>query len=117
RLEVANAWELSRRRFWAFCALGALGTIPIGLVALATDAMWPSFDSLMDAITGPRERMPPLATAAIAVQRAQQWLVPRVLIDFLTTMVYAAVAVALVSYSYKALTGHRPEDRLTPKWD
>ena len=117
RLDVAGAWEFTRGRFWSFFALGAVGTIPVALLALLMDSVWPSFDALMDAITGPRERMPPAASAVIAVRRAQNWLPGRVLFDFVMAMVYTAVAVALVSYSYKALTGHLPEDTLSPKHD
>jgi len=115
RLDFTGAWVLTRRKFWSLLAVAVLGTIPIGIVALAIDSLWPSFDSLMDTITGLRESRPGLAVAATAVRRAQDWLLVRAFLDFVTSIVYTAIAVALVSYSYKALTGRAPEDVLTPK--
>jgi hypothetical protein len=117
RLDLAGAWEMTRGRFWSLFALGLIGSIPIGVAALAIDSLMPSFDSLMDTITGPRERKPPAATAALAVRRAQTWLPLRVLFDFVMVIIYAAVAVALISYAYKLLTGRQPHDTLTPKPD
>jgi len=109
RIDVAGAWRLTRGKFPSLLALAVLGSIPIGLVALAVDSALPPFDSLMDAITGPRTRMPTLTDAAKAVRRAQKWLPLRTLFDFATAIVYTAIAVALVSYAYKALIG-RPLD-------
>ena len=115
RLDFTGAWAPTRGKFWSLLAVAVLGTIPIGIVALAIDSILPSFDSLMDAITGLRESRPDLAVAATAVRRAQDWLLVRAFLDFVTSIVYTAIAVALVSYSYKALTGRAPEDTLTPK--
>jgi len=109
RVDLVSAWTLTRGRFWSLLALAVLGSIPIGLVALVIDSALPSFDSLMDAITGPRQNIPRLTDAVMAVKRAQHWLALRIFFDFVTSIVYTAIVVALVSYSYKALTG-RPLD-------
>src|SRR5262245_14379671 len=110
RFDVATAWKLTRNRFWTLLTLVLLASIPLGLMALTIDSTLPSFDSLMDAITGPRQGMPSAAAAAAAVARAQDWLVLRVLLDFAASIVATAVTVALISFSYLALTG-RPLDR------
>jgi hypothetical protein len=110
RLDVPAAWTLTRHRFWTLLALVLLASIPLGVIALAIDSALPSFDSLMDAISGPRQGRPSAAVAAAAVARAQDWLVLRVLLDFAASIVATAVMVALISFSYLMLTG-RPLDR------
>jgi hypothetical protein len=110
RFDFPAAWQLTRNRFWSLMALVLLGSIPLGLMALAIDSALPSFDSLMDAISGPRQGMPSASAAAAAVARAQDWLVLRVLLDLAASIVATAVTVALISFSYLALTG-RPLDR------
>jgi len=117
RFDLAAAWTMTRSRFWSLLALAVLGSIPIGLVALMVDSVLPPFDSLMDAITGPRVRMPTLGDATNAVRRAQTWLWVRALFDFATSIVYTAIAVALISYAYKALIGRRLDEPLTPGKD
>ena len=112
RLDLAKAWAMTRGRFWSLVALGLLGLIPISALMLITDALLPPFDSLMDSITGPRVRMPHLAEAMTAVRRAQTWLPLRMLFEFLTSIIYTAVAVALISLSYKALLGRSFDDPL-----
>ncbi|MFL5096569.1 MAG: hypothetical protein ACJ8ES_14800 [Xanthobacteraceae bacterium] len=114
RLDFPAAWRLTRHRFWSLLALVLLGSIPLGLMALAIDSALPSFDSLMDAISGPRQGMPSASAAAAAVARAQDWLVLRVLLDFAASVVATAVTVALISFSYLVLTG-RPLDRPLPQ--
>src|SRR5947209_5351802 len=96
RLDVAATWRLSRGRFWSLLALVILATVPIGIVGLMTEQLLPPFESLMDAITGPRETAPPLAVAAAAVRRAPHWLVVRAGLDFLISIVSTAIAVALI---------------------
>jgi hypothetical protein len=110
RFNFPNAWQLTRNRFWSLLALVLLGSIPLGLMALAIDSALPSFDSLMDAISGPRQGMPSASAAAAAVARAQDWLALRVLLDLAASIVATAVTVALISFSYLALNG-RPLDR------
>jgi hypothetical protein len=112
RLDVAATWRLSRGRFWSLLALVILATLPIGVAALVTEAWLPPFESLMDAITGPRETIPPLSLAVTAVSKAQHWLVVRVLLDFLISIISTAIAVALMSYAYKALIGQPLEPPL-----
>jgi hypothetical protein len=80
RLDVVGAWQLSRGRFWSLLALGLVGTIPLGIVVMVIDSIWPSFDSLMDTITSTRERVPPATTAVAAARRAQNWLFARALL-------------------------------------
>ena len=116
-IDALGAWRLTRRRFWSLLALAVLGSIPIGLVALVIDSVLPPFDSIMDAITGPRVRMPALVDAANAVRRAQKWLPARALFDFTTSIVYTAIAVALISYAYKTLIGRRLDEPLSPQHD
>jgi hypothetical protein len=115
RLNLGGAWTMTRGRFWSLLALGLLGAIPIGIVVLAIDSIWPSFDTLMDAITKSREQVPPASTAAAAVRRAQDWLFARALFDFLATVLYTALMAAIASYAYKALTGLSPGDTLVPR--
>ena len=117
RIDVAGAWLLTRGRFWSLLALAVVGSIPIGLVALMVDSALPPFDSLMDAITGPRTPIPALADAVNAVRRAQKWLLLRALFDFATSIVYTAIAVALISYAYKTLIGRRLDEPLRPRGD
>src|SRR5262245_14382534 len=117
RIDVAGAWRLTRGRFWSLLALAVFGSIPIGLVALMVDSVLPPFDSLMDAITGPRGSRPTLADATNAVRRAQAWLVVRTLFDFVTSIVYTAIAVALISYAYKTLIGRPLDEPLRPAKD
>ena len=117
RVDVAGAWRLTRSRFWSLLALAVAGSIPIGLVALMVDSALPPFDSLMDAITGPRTPIPALADAVNAVRRAQKWLPLRALFDFATSIVYTAIAVALISYAYKTLIGRRLDEPLRPRGD
>ena len=114
RLDVAGAWQLTRGRFWSLLALGLVGTIPLGIVVMVIDSIWPSFDSLMDTITSARERVPPATTAAAAVRRAQNWLFARALLDLVVMVAYTALMAALASYAYKALTGRSPDDRVIP---
>jgi|SRR5215475_1637506 len=107
RLAIAGAWKLTRNRFWSFLAIVVLGSIPIGLIALAIDSFWPSFDSLMDSITSPRQERPETAVAAAAVARAEDWLLVRVGLDFAASIVSTAVTVGLISYAYLTVTGGR----------
>src|SRR5262245_53152534 len=87
RFDLASAWSLGRGRFWTLLALALFAAVPIGVVGLVIDSLLPSFDSLMDAITSPRNPRPHVAQAITAVGRAQKWLALRVLLDFLTTLV------------------------------
>jgi hypothetical protein len=112
RLDLAGAWQLTRGRFWSLFALALLGAIPLGIVVMGLDSIWPSFDSLMDAITSANERMPPATTAAVAVGKAQDWLFVRALFDLIVLVAYTALMAAVASYAYKALIGRRPEDTL-----
>ena len=114
RLDVAGAWQLTRGRFWSLLALGLVGAIPLGILVMVIDSIWPSFDSLMDAITSVRERLPPATTAAGAVRRAQSWLFVRALLDLVVMIAYTALMAAIASYIYKALTGRRPDETLSP---
>jgi hypothetical protein len=112
RLALARAWDLTRNRFWSLLGIMLLGSIPIGIMALVIDSSWPSFDTLMDAITGPRQSEPSAAEAAAAVARAEDWLIMRVVLDFLASIVSTAVTVALISHAYLRLTGGRLEPLL-----
>jgi hypothetical protein len=112
RLDLAKAWAMTRGRFWSLAALAILGLVPVLILALSIDAVLPPFDSLMDSITNARVRVPRVAEAMQAVRRAQSWLPLRVLFEFLNAIVYTAVAVALISLSYKALLGRSFDDPL-----
>ena len=114
RVDIAGAWQLTRGRFWSLLALGLVGAIPLGILVMVIDSIWPSFDSLMDAITSVRERLPPATTAAAAVRRAQSWLFVRALLDLVVMVAYTALMAAIASYIYKALIGRRPDETLSP---
>src|SRR5262249_32599267 len=106
RVDIAGAWALTRRRFWSMFALVLLAVVPTGLLAVAIDYGLPNFDSLMDAITGPRETVPPLSTAVRALGRAHHWLRLRIVLDFVVNIVAAAISAAIVCFAYLRLTGH-----------
>lgn len=44
------------------------------------------------------------------VEQAQAWLPLRAALDFVMAVVNTAIGVALISYGYKALTGHTIEE-------
>jgi hypothetical protein len=114
-VDFVAAWQLTRGRFWTLLAVLVLTFMPIGILAVAIDFVLPASDTLMDAITGSQEKVPPLSRAVRAVAHAQRWLPLRILFDFVLIIISTGVTVALMSYSYLALTGRSIETPLRPK--
>jgi hypothetical protein len=49
-----------------------------------------------------------------ALERFEAFLIPSLILSFVTLIVGGALGVALLSYSYKALSGLTPDDVLSP---
>jgi hypothetical protein len=106
RFEVREAWELTRGRFWSMAALGIVGMLPALLLAGIISSALPDLESIAASHV--------LSEKRHMVELAQRWLPLRSALDFVLAIINTAIGVALISYGYKALTGHRFEERLAP---
>lgn len=105
RFAFREAWTLTRGRFWSLAALGIVGMLPVLLVSWASEYALPDFQSVATASgsLGEKRRM---------LELAQAWLPLRSALDFTASILHTAVGVFLISYGYKALTGHTLEEPL-----
>ena len=106
-VKIADAWALTRGRFWSLAALGLVGMLPTVVAVGVINTVLPDFDAVASATAS-------LAEKRRMVETAQTWLPLRAILDFALSIFNAAIGVALISYGYKALTGHQFEERLTP---
>ena len=106
RVELGEAWALTRGRFWWLSALGIAGMLPTVAVMVAISYALPDFESIASASGS-------LAEKQRMVEIAQAWQPLRSAFDFVMSIVNTAIGVALISYGYKALTGHALEAPLT----
>lgn len=113
RFDLAKAFRLTKGRFWPLVGLTLLGGIPIMILMLIGIHLWPSFDGVVD-LTLSEDPLRRAEDARALIQRAEDSLIARAAFDFVFSMTEAAVGVALISYCYKALTGHSPGQTLLP---
>lgn len=105
RFDFREAWALTRGRFWSMLALGIVGMLPLILIAVVLTYPLPDFESVASAPNI-------LAEKRLMVDAAQAWLPLRSAVDFVISILNTAIGVALISYAYKALTGHAFEETL-----
>jgi hypothetical protein len=108
RLDFLRSLELTRSQFWRLLAVYSLGLLPLVLLLGTIEAgFWLLVAS--NALTAdlPDDQLI-AATKSLVVYQVGIFYVGAILASGLTA--------ALVSYSYKALRGLKPDDLLTPEY-
>jgi hypothetical protein len=108
RYNFRAAWEATRGNFWRLFGLWLLVIVPVTIVYVAAD--WLIVPrALLGKPGNARDNVAAMMDAMSSALLAQSILL------FLFSLVSGALVVATLSYSYKALSGHGPDDVLTPQ--
>jgi len=99
RYDFAGAWALTRGNFWRLVGLWLVVAIPMIVVALVV-----AYAVLF---------RPLLSTGAIPAIDAPQWQLTQAVFSCVWSIISDALGVAVLSYSYKAVVGRRPDYVLT----
>jgi len=114
RYDFSQAWTLTRRNFWRMVGTLIVTGVPLILVMLALQLLLMSamgFDLLPRPGAGGTDPM----RAMLERQFRLTFSIPMMVFSYLAMIVYGAIGVALLSYSYKALSGHAPDELLQPR--
>lgn len=107
RLRFAESWALTKGNFWRLFGVWILVSLPmLLLVAVIFMLSMPNLAGLNT--TDPRAKVDAFAAYLSSVI----WI--QTIGYFFVSIVGSALGVAVLSYSYKALSGHAPDDILTP---
>ena len=101
RYNFRAAWALSRGNFWRLVGLWAVVAFPVLLVFLLMQGALFSGVSLNPG-SG--------ADMSAAIDRFESVLMQTLVLSFPASIVFGALGVGVLSYSYKALTGRRPDE-------
>jgi hypothetical protein len=108
RLDFLRSLELTRSQFWRLLAVYSLGLLPLALLLGTIEAgFWLLVAS--NALTAdlPDDQL---------IAATKSLVVYQVGIFYVGAILASGVTAALLSYSYKALRGLKPDDLLTPEY-
>jgi hypothetical protein len=112
--DFSEAWTLTRRNFWRMVGTLIVTGVPLILVMLAIQLLLMSamgFDLLPRPGAGGTDPM----RAMLEQQFRLTFSIPMMVFSYLAMIAYGAIGVGLLSYSYKALSGHAPDELLRPR--
>lgn len=117
RYDFSQAWTLTRRNFWRLVATMIVAGVPLIVVTLVLQFLLLSamgFD-LPGALPRPGASGTDPMSALLERQFRLTFSIPMMVFSYLAMIVFGAIGVALLSYSYKALRGYAPEQLLRPR--
>ena len=106
RYNFRQAWALTRGNFWRVVALWLVVLIPLAIVAGGVAALTSPFGALSQGA--------PKDVSAI-FERAGPLLLVQSIVGYVWSIIGGALSVAVLSYSYKALSGIDPDAVWTPE--
>jgi len=108
RYDFARAWALSRGNFWRIVGVWFVGfVLPAFVLQLA-------IAPLIFVVFGARMAAGPGPDGIANLLEFQRSLLPiMTAINYVLSIIVGALGVGFLSYSYKALTGHAPDDVLS----
>jgi hypothetical protein len=108
RLDFLRGLELTRGQFWRLLAVLLLGFLPLALLLGALEGgLWLLVSSDLPPAEAPGEE---------AVAIAKGMVIYQVGIFYVGAILASGMTAALLSFSYKALRGMKPDDLLTPEY-
>lgn len=121
RMAFAESWELTRGNVWRFLGTWILTILPAALVYWLVETVAGSVAAsimgvdtkITDLMAGGDTRATIDALAAIF----STGLLIQTIALFFFSIAFGALGVAVLSYSYKTLSGHEPNEILTPQAD
>ncbi|HZP20307.1 MAG TPA: hypothetical protein VFB16_08865, partial [Bauldia sp.] len=102
RYMFRDAWELSQGNFWRLFAAFLLCVLPFVVVIVLVGLIFQGMLSVNS-----------LEELSAALRRAADLLIVQSVINYVVTTLISGIAVAALSYAYKALRGYGPDDIVT----
>ncbi len=107
RYDFGQAWALTRGNFWRILALWIVVFIPVLIIAGVLFAVI-GFSTVAS-------RVDVRDQTSMLIELMESLLFVQTIIGYVWLVIGSALGVAVLSYSYKALSGRQPDDFLTPR--